>query len=242
MTKKAIPASNVLANLNIVAEWSNHFLMDTNGFTVTGDDANVALTIKDQQGGWAELTTGDDSVGDNDGALAATAEIFKFDSSHAFRLKARMGFTPSGSDVDNILAIGLQNAPTANTFLGDSGAGPPADYWGANVFKLDGGTKWIVEVSHGTTQKTLTTDIDADATIRDFEIVYTPTDSGRGQVSFYIDGNIVTDPQSSLREVFAYEFSLTSAEEMAACFGVKAGSAAEKAADWDYVGFAMAQG
>ncbi len=241
MGKYAIPGENRLTNLDIVAEYANHFLMDLDGLTVTGDNGGVGLSIKDQQGGWARLTTGASTPADNDGALARTAELFKYDADHAFRVKTRMGFTPSGSNVDNILAVGLQNAPTADTFLGDDGAGPRADYWGANIYKVDGGTKWICEVSYGTTQETVVTDIDADATVRTFEIVYTPNETGYGKVSFYIDDKIVRKPTSSLREVFSPEFSLTSATEMAACFGVKAGTAGDMPADWDYIGFAMAR-
>ncbi|TWT30710.1 hypothetical protein [Blastopirellula retiformator] len=225
-----------------VAEYFTHFLVDPVELVVTGTDANAAITIKDAAGGgYGVLTSGGDSVGDNDGVILKTpGEIFKFDD-NGFAIRSQIAFTPSGGNVDNIMPVGVMSGVTHLTFLGDDGAGPPADYWGAAIYKVDGGTTWICEVSNGTNQQTLDTGIAADGTEATFEIEYKPAVGAPayGEVAFRINGELIRQPGTFAREHFKPEFSLTSATEMLGLIGVKCGSAAEKSIDINAFGFAI---
>lgn len=234
---------SALSRINVGAEFFTHFLVLPAGLTASGLDTDAAIAIMDAVGGYAQLTTGGDSPGNNDGVIVRTdGEVLKFDSAHAFRVRSKVKFTPTESDTDNVMAVGVMNAPAHATFLGNDGAGPPANYWGACIYKVDGGTKWICEVSAGTDQQTLTTEYDADGAEHVFEIEYKPTDSGRGQVTFRIDGEIIRVPNTIARDHFVPEITLTSATEMAPVIGLRKGDAAAAAVaiEIDAFGFAVA--
>lgn len=231
-----------LARLPIEAGYHTHFLVDpSNELTVSGADANAGLTISELVGGWGALDTGDDSAADNEGViLHVPGESLIFGQSVGWRVRSRIQWEPTEGDVDNVMGLGVMNAPAHGTFLGSNGAGPPANYWGACIFKVDGGTTWLCEVSAGTTQYTLDTKIPATGDPVDMEIEYKPTDQGFGQVTFRINGEIVRRPDNFTREHWVPEFSLTSATEMTPLVGIKNGSAANFALLIDYFGFGMA--
>jgi len=243
MTISTTPANSALKSWRHVAEFFTHFLGLPGELEVTKTNASAALTIADAAGGgYGRLTTGSSSPADNNGVFLATqGEIFKFDAQHGFTLRSQLKFTPSGGNTDNVLAIGVQNAPTEDNFLADDGAGPRADYWGAGIYKVDGGTTWLCEVSYGGTQQTLDTEIPADGSETTFEIEYIPSEAGSnyGQVVFRIDGEIVRRPGTFAREVFVPEFSLTDATEMKALVGHKTGAASELVVDINAFGFAI---
>ena len=233
-------------NWKISAEFFTHFVGIPSELSVTGLDANAGLSIADAAGGgYGRLTTGDSDPGNNDGVFLATqGEIFKFDATHSFSIRSQLKWTPTASDTDNVLAIGLMNAPDENTFLADNGGGPPADYWGASIHKVDGGSTWLCEVSNGATQQTLDTEIPVDGSETTFEIEYQPSvgATGYGQVTFRIDGELVRRPGSFFREYFAPQFDLTNATEMKGLIGLKKGDAAAAAVSIDVnaLGFAIA--
>ncbi|MEW4564711.1 hypothetical protein AB1K70_19380 [Bremerella sp. JC770] len=243
MTTYTTPAHSVMSHWRTVAEYFTHFLGLPAELDVTKTNSSAALTIADAAGGgYGRLTTGATSPADNNGVFLATqGEIFKFGPQHGFVLRSQLRFTPSGGNTDNVLAIGVQNAPTEDNFLADDGAGPRADYWGAGIYKVDGGTSWICEVSAGTTQLTLDTEIAADGSETTFEIEYIPSDGtpSYGQVIFRINGEIVRRPGTFAREHFTPEFSLTDATEMKALVGHKTGAASELIVDINAVGWAM---
>ncbi|PQO33323.1 hypothetical protein C5Y96_10755 [Blastopirellula marina] len=243
MTTYTTSANSALSGWRNVAEFFTHFLGIPNELDLTKTNASAALTIADAAGGgYGRLTTGSTTPADNNGVFLATqGEIFKFDSQHGFALRSQLKFTPSGGNTDNVLAIGVQNAPTEDNFLADDGAGPRADYWGAGIYKIDGGTTWICEVSAGTTQQTLDTGIAADGSETTFEIEYLPSggDAAYGQVVFRIGGEIVRRPGTFAREVFAPEISLSGATEMKAIVGHKTGAASELIVDINAIGWAL---
>lgn len=230
----------------VSAEFFTHFLGIPSELTVTGLDANAGLSIADAAGGgYGRLTTGDSDPGNNDGAFLVTqGEIFRFDTSHAFSIRSQLKWTPTAANADNVLAVGVMNAPDENTFLADNGAGPPANYWGASIYKLDGGNTWLCEVSHGATQQTLDTEIEVTGEETTFEIEYQPTigAAGYGQVTFRINGELVRRPGTFFREYFAPQFDLTGATEMKGLVGLKKGDAAAAAVaiDINAFGFAIA--
>lgn len=227
----------------VLAEYFTHFLGIPNELDVTKTNSSGALTIKDAAGGgYGSLTTGATSPADNDGVFLATqGEIFKFDNEHGFVVRSQLKFTPTGSNTDNVLAVGVQNAPTDANFLADDGAGPRADYWGACIYKIDGGTTWLCEVSNGATQQTLDTEITVDGAEATFEIEYKPAVGAAdyGEVSFRINGELVRKPGTFMKEYFKPEFSLTSATEMKALIGHKTGAASELIVDYNAFGFAI---
>lgn len=243
MTTYTTPASSALSNWRHVAEFFTHFVGLPSELDVTKTNASAALTIADAAGGgYGRLTTGATTPADNNGVFLATqGEIFKFDAQHGFVLRSQLKFTPSGGNTDNILAIGLQNAPTEDNFLTDDGAGPRSDYWGAGIYKVDGGTTWICEVSVGATQVTLDTEIVADGSETTFEIEYLPAegDAGYGQVVFRINGEIVRRPGTFAREPFTPQINLTGATEMKGLVGHKTGAASELVVDINAIGWAI---
>ena len=246
MSQYTYPANLAMATWKVVAEYFTHFLGIPSELTVTGLDANAAVSIADAAGGgYGRLTTGGADPANNDGVFIATqGEIFKFDSTSGFVIRSQVKFTPTSGNTDNIIAVGVMNAPAENTFLADDGAGPPADYWGALIYKLDTGTTWLCEVSSGATQQTLDTGIAADGTETTFEIQYKPAvgAAAYGEVSFLINGEEVRQPGTFAREYFKPEFSLTSATEMKGLIGLKKGDAAAAAVSIDINAFGFAIG
>lgn len=244
MTTYTTPASSALRDWRNVAEFFTHFVGLPNELDVVKTNASAALTIADAAGGgYGRLTTGATTPADNNAAFLATqGEIFKFGAQHGFLLRSQLKFTPSGGNTDNVLAIGVQNAPTEDNFLADDGAGPRADYWGAGIYKLDGGTTWICEVSAGTTQQTLDTQIVVDGAETTFEIEYIPAegDASYGQVIFRINDEIVRRPGTFAREAFIPETSLAGATEMKGLVGHKTGTASELIVDINAIGWAIA--
>ncbi|QDU75440.1 hypothetical protein Pan97_24720 [Bremerella volcania] len=243
MTKYTTPANSAMNSWRHVAEFFTHFVGLPNELDVTKTNASGALTIADAAGGgYGRLTTGATTPADNNGVFLATqGEIFKFDARHGFVLRSQLKFTPTGGNTDNVLAIGVQNAPTEDNFLADDGAGPRADYWGASIYKVDGGTTWICEVSAGTTQQALDTEITVDGSETTFEIEYIPAegDASYGQVVFRIHGEIVRRPDTFAREPFTPEVSLAGATEMKGLVGHKTGAASELIVDINALGWAI---
>src|SRR5690606_23604712 len=112
----------------------------------------------------------------------------------------------------------------ANTLL-DNGGGPPADYDGVCLFKVDGGTRWNFESSLRTTQQTTELDVTAGGSgfhsllihcvpIGSTEIVATPWIDSSG-------GNSLTQPYpysanyNPRRYPVSHRFSYSSPGEMA---------------------------
>lgn len=200
-------------------------------FTDTSADTGAAVANIDGAGGLVTLTTG--GTDNNECYLLTTKELFKFANDKPLVFETRLQYAEANTDDANV-AFGFMNAVGANSIL-DDGGGPKADYSGAVFFKVDGGTRWQVESSLGTSQTT--TDLTA-ANSRDrlvktaggsayqtFRIEVITTSSTTAEVSFYIDGTLVAK----------HELTYTSATEMMAFVGVKAGGANSEVVTVDYI-------
>jgi len=121
-------------------------------FTESGDTPLVVVT--DAANGVISLAP--TAVTNNHACTIATdGESWDIATNKELWFEARVKLTEANTDDANIL-IGLNNAPGADV-MQDNGAGPPANYDGISIFKLDGGTEWKFETSDATVQTTATT-------------------------------------------------------------------------------------
>ena len=208
-------------------------------FTDLKQNSSGATAVLDEADGVVEVATGATTPLDNDECYRESAEVLKFENS--FKVVSRIKFTEANTDDANVLAIGFQNAPVLATVLGDAGAGPRGTYYGAMIYKVDGGTKWVCQTSVGSTQSTDTTDVlSTSSDFVDFEIEFQPTENGGtyGEVSFKIDGQHCTIDGSNTGERIKHEIALASATEMAVLSGIKCGAATqEEVLKMDYIGW-----
>lgn len=200
-------------------------------FTDTSADTGAAVAMTDAAGGVVTLTTG--GTDNNECYLLTTKEVFLIADGKPIFFEARIKYTEANTDDANV-ALGLMNAVAADSIL-DDGAGPAASYSGAVLFKVDGGTVWNAESSLAGTQTTTAlsaaNSLDRLAktpgggswqTIR-IEIV--PFSTTEADVNFFIDGV----------HVAKHALTYTSATEMMAFVGVKAGGANSEVVSVDYV-------
>lgn len=201
-------------------------------FTDLSPDSGAAVAITDAAGGVVTLTTG--ATDNNECYCHTTKELFLFAAGKPIFYETKLKWTEANTDDANVLA-GFVDAAGANTIV-DDGAGPKASYSGALFFKVDGGTSWWVEVSIAGTQQTveLTAANSLDKTLhtsagagtyQTLRIEVVPINSTQQEVSFFIDG------------VHVYKFTqtYTSATEMNALVGVKAGGANSEVVSVDYI-------
>lgn len=231
MKNIALPDEYELAHLS-------HGLFDDFYEFVTGDkwtatlDADGAVATIDGAGGILSIKCDGD---DNDEAYAAsTREAWKFAAGKPLVFEARAQYAEAATDDANVL-IGLMDAVGADALV-DNGGGPKASFSGAVFYKIDGGTKWRVRASVGSTN----TDVELSAantltgkdytaggaSFQRFRIEFRPWSSSQADVMFYIDGELVYKIAG---------FVFTSATEMQAAVGVKAGGAAEETVLVDYI-------
>lgn len=196
--------------------------------TEADDNATVALDA-DGLDGRILLSVATD---DNEEAYIYTNELFKFASRKPFSVYGRFQYAEAATDDANVVFGVIEGGGTANTLL-DDGGGPPADYDGACIFKVDGGTRWNFETSDGATQKT--TELDATAGGSNFVtmgIDFCPLDSGEIEVTPWIDSAGGNNLQQC-REYDAnprvpyvkHTRTFAGTGEMALVFGIKNGGA-----------------
>lgn len=207
-------------------------------FTDTSADAGAAVANVDAAGGAVTLTTG--ATDNNECYLLTTKELFLFAANKPILFEARLKYTEANTDDANV-AMGLMNAVGANSII-DDGAGLVASYSGACFFKIDGGTNWKVETSlaatrTGTIELTAVNSLDKVAktagggSYMGFRIEIVPISSTQAEASFYID----SDDDGDFTLVQKITFTYTSATEMMAFVGVKAGGANSEVVTVDYV-------
>lgn len=200
-------------------------------WTLTADTGGTAATV-DGAGGLLTLTSDAD---DNDEAyLESTREAWKFAAGKPLVFEARAQYAEANTDDANVL-IGLMDAVGADSLV-DNGGGPKASFSGAVFYKVDGGTKWRVRASVGSTN----TDVELSAantltgkdyaaggaSFQRFRIEFRPWSASQADVMFYIDGELVYKIAG---------FTFTSATEMQMALGVKAGGANAEAITVDYM-------
>lgn len=207
--------------------------LDTTQWNTTVTDSGTVAEDVDDENGVIVLTPSDGTVADNDEAYVYTNEINKFLLEKPFVIAARIQYAEAATNAANILFGMGEGFGVANTIL-DNGGGPPADYDGVCLFKVDGGTRWNFETSLGTTQQTTELDVTAGgsgfhslliycAPISSTELIATPWIDSSG-------GNALTQPYpysanyNPRRYPVSHRFSYSSPGEMAICLGIKNGS------------------
>lgn len=196
-------------------------------FTDTSTDTGAAVANVDAAGGAVTLTTG--STDNNECYLHTTKELLLFAANKEIDGLFRLKHTEANTDDANI-AFGFCNAVGADTIVDDAG-GPKASFSGAVVYKVDGGTTWNAAVSVGTSRTVVA--LTAANTLhkravamsggayQTWRIRFIATSSTTGKAIFSVDeaGGV------GLVDVCAIDFVYTSATEMNAFVGVKAGGA-----------------
>ena len=195
---------------------------------LSADGGSVGATSA--AGGVLALVTG--STDNDEVAVATTNEIFKIASGKTIEAQALVQFTEANTDDANVL-VGLADAIGANTLL-DGGGGPKASYSGACFYKVDGGTKWVVESSIGGTQSTNTTNVTAGGSAyQHLRIQIVPVNSTEADVFFWIDGIQCRDSTTS--DLIAHRITYTGATEMDFGVVVKAGGGNAETVNVDYL-------
>lgn len=204
---------------------------------VTGDrwtslvaDSGSSVAVSDAAGGILVLTTG--ATDNNEVAVRTTREIFRFANNKPMLGEWRIQYAEANTDDANVM-VGFMDAVGANAMI-DDGGGPKASYSGAVFFKVDGGTRWQVESSLGSSQTT--TDLTAanslsksaqtagGSSYQTLRIEVIPVSSTEAEVSFWIDGV----------HVMKHSLTYTSATEMHAFVYAKAGAANSEVINVDY--------
>ncbi len=124
-------------------------------FTSLASDTNSAVSVGDTVGGVLVINTGD-AVDNNEAGVLTTNEIFLAASNKPIIYEAMIQYTEPNTNAGNV-AVGMADVfGAANTLL-DNGAGPAASFYGAMIYKVDGGTVWRCASSAGTLSSTGTT-------------------------------------------------------------------------------------
>lgn len=144
----------------------------------------VAAATSALPSGALVITCSDGSVADNDEAyVGSEVKTWILQAGKDLWYETGVKFTEANTDDANIM-VGLTSTYAANALV-DNGAGPPADYDGIVLYKVDGGTTWIAETSASTNQTTVTglpTRQSGSWTRLGFHVVSTD------RVDFYVDG------------------------------------------------------
>lgn len=221
------------------------FGLDAPWNTTLDTDSAAAEDADGLNGVVTVLSDGDD----NDEAYLYTNELFKFASGKPFLAICRAQYAEASTDDANIL-IGIGEGFGAANTLQDNGAGPPADYDGVCLYKVDGGTRWNFETSVGTTQLTTALDLSAGGSsyftaallcnpISSTEFEAWPLFDAAGGLNLQpvYEYETNTGKQAKLGHV-KHRQAYSSVGEMAFCIGVKSGGAAEESINVDLVALA----
>lgn len=207
-------------------EW----LISPHRWTALAADVGASAAVGDAAGGILALTTG--AIDNNEAYVRTTNEVFKFAADKPLVLEARLQFTEANTDDANVIA-GVMDAVGADSIL-DNGAGPKASYSGAVIYKLDGETVWRAQTSIATTKTTTASNKTAGgSSYQVLAIGFRPVSATLAEVVFFVDGEQLRDANGA---PFKHQFTYTSATEMQAFAGVKAGGAASEVANIDYLG------
>lgn len=227
--------------LDFQAAYADHcFGLNSDVFEKLSDNASAAIGVADASGGVLSIATGATSAADNDGCYLATkGEVIKMD--HAFVLKSKFRYSEAGANVANAVAIGCMNNAAVGTILGANGAGPAANFYGAMIYKVDGGTTWKCISSVGTTQQIDDTGVTAASSeTADFEIQFEVLPGGAyGRFVFLIDGQVCTKATSNVNEPITHEVPLGGVTEMNVLCGGQTGSAAQEVFYLDAIAFGV---
>ncbi len=196
----------------------------------TEDSGTVSVGASSQSGICA-IVTG--STQDDEGWLATTNKMFKFDSSHPLLFESRVQM--SEASTNNIEpAIGFCSAFAAD-LMQDAKAGPATSFSGALLYKTAGNLNWSFRTSIGSTNiDTATNQVVADTAYHTLRIECRIGSQGSGYLECvpFFDGQQMLDTNN---KPIKQTFVTTSAAAMGAGVYVKAGAAAAETVNVDYV-------
>lgn len=209
----------------------------------TGDQSDVhfvdtvtdsgSAAVGDAVNGVMVLTPSDGSVVDNDEAYIKSAnELFKFGTNRCIYGRWKIKYHETTADVANI-AVGFQNAVGADSII-DDGGGVKTSGSTLAIYKLDGGTKFVVASACNGTATTTTTNKDCDEeTDYVLEIEATDWDGVSMQVNFRVDGEYLRDSDN---EIIKHKVAIANATEMQVWAGIKLGASTNNdTLDIDYI-------
>lgn len=200
-------------------------------FTSLAADSGSSVAMTDAANGVVALTTG--GTDNNEALLKGTSERFLMAANKPIVFEAYEKFTEANTDDANVF-VGMSDAAGANLMV-DNGAGPKTSFSGFGFFKVDGGTRWNVITSLGSTQTktelTAANSLDKLAKTagggvwQALKIVFRPIDTTRAEIDFYIDGVLVYQEAN---------FTFTSATEIQEAAYIKAGGSNSEvlSVDW----------
>lgn len=209
-------------------------------WTLVASNSGTA-SIKDAHGGVLEIEASDGTAADNDESYVhSTNEILLFEEDKPFELGSRLKFEEPDADGANVI-FGCMNGVAADA-LGDNGGGPPGDYSGAVIYKVDGESLWRFETSLGTDQMTTVLNVPTPDGANDWHTLLIRCrfrSAATVEISPWIDPAGGADLKQALdsqgRKVKHF-IELGSPTEMAVLMGVKAGTADAHTLDVDWVG------
>jgi hypothetical protein len=198
---------------------------DFEGFN-TGDtwtsliaDSGTSCAATDAANGVLSLGTA--ATDNNEAMFRTTKEVFLIAANRTIEGQARISFTEANTDDANV-CFGFADAIGANTLV-DNGAGIKTSFSGAMFYKVDGGTKWKVTSSIGSTQTTNTTDVTAGGGYQLLTVRIVAISSTQADVTYFIDDQQCRD--NTTGELICHRITYTGATEMQVGGGVKAGDA-----------------
>ena len=201
-------------------------------FTDTSADSGAAVAITDAAGGVVTLTTG--GTNNNECALHTTKELFKFAADKPAFYESRAQYAEANTDDANIYH-GWLDAYSADCMV-DDGVGPKSSASGAGFYKVDGGTRWYIFASLGSTQTkvelTAANSLDnlaktaGGSSYQVFRVEFRPYSSTQAELLYWIDGVLVYKIS---------DFTFTSATEMHAGAIAKAGGSNSEVLSVDYI-------
>src|SRR5262245_4588592 len=122
-------------------------------WTSLASDTNSSVAVdSDYPGGLLVINTGD-NTDNNEAAVRTTNEQLLPAPGKPWFVEALIQYTEINTSAANVAFGAMDVMGGANTLL-DDGAGVPTSFYGAVIYKVDGGTKWRVAVSAGTFSST----------------------------------------------------------------------------------------
>lgn len=215
---------------------------------VTGDlltslvaDASTSAAVTDAAGGVIALGTA--ATDNNEAAVKTTKEVFLFAANKPIVAECRLKYAEANTDDANVF-FGLADALGANMLV-DDGAGPKTSFSGCGFYKVDGGTRWQVVSSVGTTQtKTDTAHTAGGSSYQTLRVeVHPNADGTTADVIFSIDtagGQNLSqcryqDDSNVRLNTIRHTITLSGATEMQLGAYVKAGGANAETLNVDYI-------
>lgn len=205
------------------------FLLDTTKWSSVDDGGTGTNTANAAVGGTVSIVT---AGADNDYHFMkeSAAGHFKIATGHPLYTKARFWLTEANTSAANFV-IGLSSV-VDSTLLGDDGAGPPASYSGALIYKVDGTMSLVFETSNAGVQTTSTLGTFTSGHVYRASIVIGPNDGTTAlavaEVYDETAGVKYTSP--------THKIAIASIAAMSAVYGVKAGSTSAETLTLDYIG------